>query len=89
MTNNKITELFQRHPKNPILVARDWPYPVNSVFNPGATMLPDGVTLLLCRVEDRSGHTLIIRARRGVLWQTDKTGVQPAIIVTQKGWIMG
>ena len=55
--NNQHTELFRRHKPNPILSAADWPYPVNSVFNPGATLLPDGTTLLLCRVEDRRGHS--------------------------------
>ncbi len=55
--------LFHRHPKNPILTAADWPYPANSVFNPGATLLPDGTTLLLCRVEDRRGHSHLTVAR--------------------------
>src|SRR5664279_3595487 len=47
--------LLHRHPSNPILTSRDWPYSINSVFNAGATLLQDGTTLLLCRVEDRSG----------------------------------
>src|ERR1041384_2307442 len=47
--------LLRRHPANPILSAKDWPYAINSVFNPGATRLQDGSTLLLCRVEDRRG----------------------------------
>lgn len=50
--------LFHRHEKNPILTAADWSYPAHSVFNPGASLLPDGTTLLLCRVEDRRGHQL-------------------------------
>jgi len=33
-------QLFLRFPTNPILTASDWPYEVNSVFNPGATLLP-------------------------------------------------
>ena len=56
--NNQHTELLRRHKLNPILTAADWPYPVNRVFNPGATLLPDGTTLLLCRVEDRRGLAL-------------------------------
>ena len=28
--------LFTRHPRNPILARKDWPYPINSVFNAGA-----------------------------------------------------
>jgi len=55
--------LFHRHHKNPILTAADWPYPAHSVFNPGATLLQDGTTLLLCRVEDRRGHSHFCAAR--------------------------
>ena len=55
--------LFSRHPGNPILTGKDWPYSINSVFNAGATLLPDGSTLLLCRVEDRRGHSHLCAAR--------------------------
>ena len=55
--------LFHRYEGNPILTARDWPYPVHTVFNPGATLLADGTTLLLCRVEDRRGHSHLCAAR--------------------------
>ena len=61
--NNQNLELFQRHERNPILTAAQWPYPVHSVFNPGAVLLPDGTTLLLCRVEDRRGHSHLCAAR--------------------------
>ena len=46
----------------------DWPYPVHTVFNAGATTLPDGTTLLLCRVEDRRGisHLCAARSANGV-----------------------
>jgi len=70
----KSSDLIQRHPKNPILTAQEWPYPVNSVFNPGAVLLPDNTTLLLCRVEDRSGrsHLCAARSQNGVdSWQID------------------
>lgn len=63
MRNKHHPELFRRHEANPILTAGDWPYPVNSVFNPGAVLLPDGSTLLLCRVEDRRGHSHLCAAR--------------------------
>ena len=56
-------ELFTRHSGNPVLTATDWPYESNTVFNPGATLLPDGTTLLLCRVEDRRGHSHLCAAR--------------------------
>jgi predicted GH43/DUF377 family glycosyl hydrolase len=56
------------------LTAADWTYPVNSVFNPGATLLRDGTTLLLCRVEDRRGHShlCVARSANGVdNWQIE------------------
>jgi predicted GH43/DUF377 family glycosyl hydrolase len=56
-------ELFLRHNQNPILKPSDWPYRINSVFNPGATVLADGTTLLLCRVEDRRGISHLCAAR--------------------------
>ncbi|HUJ72331.1 MAG TPA: glycosidase [Verrucomicrobiae bacterium] len=55
--------LFERYRGNPLLTAADWPYPVNTVFNAGATLLPDGTTLLLCRVEDHRGHSHLSAAR--------------------------
>ncbi len=54
---------MHRNDQNPILTAAKWPYPVNSVFNPGAQRLPDGTTLLLCRVEDRRGLSHLCAAR--------------------------
>jgi len=72
--NNQHTELFHRHKLNPILTSDDWPYPVNSVFNAGATLLKDGTTLLLCRVEDRRGlsHFCAARSANGKdSWQID------------------
>jgi predicted GH43/DUF377 family glycosyl hydrolase len=78
--NNQHPELFRRNKLNPILTAADWPYPVNSVFNPGATLLPDGTTLLLCRVESRRGHSHFCAARstNGIDgWQIDP---QPTLL---------
>jgi predicted GH43/DUF377 family glycosyl hydrolase len=64
MSKQRLHEtLFHRHPSNPILSAADWPYPIHSVFNAGATLLRDGTTLLLCRVEDRRGHSHLCAAR--------------------------
>lgn len=73
--NNLHETLFHRHPANPILTAEQWPYPVNSVFNAGATLLRDGTTLLLCRVEDRRGmsHLCAARSANGVDgWEIDQ-----------------
>lgn len=72
--------LFRRHPKNPILSAAEWPYPVHTVFNPGATLLKDGSTLLLCRCEDRRGisHFTVARSKSGVDgWEIDS---QPSFV---------
>lgn len=66
--------LFTRHVGNPILSVVHWPYPINSVFNAGATLLADGSTLLLCRVEDRRGlsHLCAARSENGVDgWKVD------------------
>jgi predicted GH43/DUF377 family glycosyl hydrolase len=74
-------ELFLRYEQNPILTAANWPYPVNSVFNPGATLLADGTTLLLCRVEDRRGHSHLCAARsaNGIdNWRIDPQPTLPA-----------
>jgi len=72
--NNPISHLLLRSPGNPILTAEHWPYRVNSVFNPGAALLADGTTLLLCRVEDRRGisHLCAARSANGIdNWQID------------------
>lgn len=72
--------LLRRHWDNPILTAADWPYPINTVFNAGATLLPDGTTLLLCRVEDRRGisHLTAARSKNGVDgWEIDP---QPTLV---------
>lgn len=60
-------QLFERYPANPILTPGQWPYTVNAVFNPGATIGHDGETVLLVRVEDRSGvsHLTVARSQDG------------------------
>ncbi len=90
--SNPNSELFHRNKQNPILTASNWPYRVNSVFNPGATLLADGTTLLLCRVEDRRGHSHLCAARsaNGIdNWQIDP---QPTLMpdpTKHPGRIMG
>lgn len=68
MKSHHFPTLLERCPINPILTAADWPYPAHTVFNPGATLLADGTTLLLCRVEDRRGisHLCAARSANGV-----------------------
>ncbi|HVN55720.1 MAG TPA: hypothetical protein VMT46_15405, partial [Anaerolineaceae bacterium] len=72
--------LVKRYSGNPILTSQMWPYPANTVFNPGATLLPDGTTLLLCRVEDFRGlsHLTAARSKDGITdWQIDR---EPTLI---------
>src|SRR6476469_4155655 len=72
--------LLLRDPGNPILTRKHWPYSINSVFNAGATLLQDGTTLLLCRVEDRRGlsHLCAARSADGVGgWVIDR---QPTLL---------
>jgi predicted GH43/DUF377 family glycosyl hydrolase len=67
------SELFRRHPANPILTAADWPGDVNVVFNPAAVQLDDE-TILLARVEARTGisHIAVARSDNGVNgWRID------------------
>jgi predicted GH43/DUF377 family glycosyl hydrolase len=73
--------LFTRCSSNPILTQEHWPYPINSVLNAGAAKLPNGDTLLLCRVEDRRGlsHLCAARSVNGVdNWQIDPQPTMPA-----------
>lgn len=60
-------EMFTRSTANPILTAEHFPKMVNSVFNPAATRFQDE-TLLLVRLEDRTGRSTLVVA-------TSKNGV--------------
>ena len=60
--SNPSAEMFHRHAGNPILTARDWPYPAHTVFNAGACQAGEE-TILLVRVEDRRGHSHLTVAR--------------------------
>ncbi len=90
MSDNPCAALFERHPQNPILTAAQWPYAVNTVFNPGAARLPDGTTLLLCRVEDRRGlsHLCAARSANGVDgWAIDAAPtLLPAVDHPEEAW---
>jgi predicted GH43/DUF377 family glycosyl hydrolase len=71
--DNVYKELFVRHLNNPILAAEDWPYPINTTFNPAATYFQNKV-LLLARVEDRRGFSHFTKAvsEKGVVnWMVD------------------
>jgi predicted GH43/DUF377 family glycosyl hydrolase len=71
------SELFRRCEVNPILRASDWPYTVNAVFNPGVARF-GGETLLLVRVEDRTGlsHLCVARSADGKVDWTIETDRQ-------------
>ncbi len=74
--------LFRRYEGNPILTAGHWPYPINSVFNPGAVAL-NGDILLLCRVEDLRGfsHLTVARSPNGLTdWTIDP---EPTLLADQ------
>ena len=84
--NNRHPEIFHRYKLNPILTAENWPYPINSVFNAGAALMPDGTSLLLCRVEDRRGlsHLCAARSANGKdNWQIDP---QPTLLPDAKNF---
>lgn len=71
--NNKKGELFTRFEGNPIITSDDWPYQINTVFNPGAALF-NGETILLARVEDRRGVSFlnVIRSKDGFTdWRID------------------
>jgi len=59
--------LFKRSDKNPIITARDLPFPAAAVLNPGAAE-HDGDVVLLLRVEDTAGYSdiYVARSRNGV-----------------------
>ncbi len=70
----KANELFKRYEGNPILTPKIWPYSINAVMNPAATILPNGETLLLNRVEDMRGfsHLTVAKSKDGFTdWQID------------------
>ncbi|AQT67267.1 Beta-1,4-mannooligosaccharide phosphorylase [Anaerohalosphaera lusitana] len=65
--------LFRRYDGNPILTVENWPYPINSVFNPAATRFKGGI-MLLNRVEDLRGfsHLTTAFSRDGLSnWEID------------------
>lgn len=82
-------ELFSRVAGNPILTASDFPKMVNAVFNPGAAVV-DGKTLLLLRVEHRTGLSslAVVTSEDGLTgWQVDLTrGLEPLRECFEEHW---
>lgn len=85
------SELFKRYEGNPILTRDIWPYPINSVFNPGAIMA-DGEVLLLNRVEDMRGfsHFTVARSKDGLTnWHIDETPtMEPDQSTDEERWAL-
>src|SRR4026207_2260514 len=85
--------LLLRHPGNPILTRKHWPYSINRGFNAGAPLaaerphrLRQGTPLLLCRIEDRRGlsHLCAARSLNGVDgWQIDR---EPTLMPNPKDY---
>ena len=77
--------LFRRHPANPILTARHWPYPVNTVFNAGAVRLEtsgeSGTFNILGEVEDFYGKRCPVD--QDINYTVDNTGSVTFELVTQ------
>ena len=72
--------LFRRFEGNPILTVDNWPYPINSVFNPAAIKV-DGEVLLLNRVEELRGfsHLTVARSKNGLTdWMIDQVPTMKA-----------
>jgi beta-1,4-mannooligosaccharide/beta-1,4-mannosyl-N-acetylglucosamine phosphorylase len=83
---NLAVTLFKRYEGNPILTADLWPYPINSVFNPGAVKI-DGEVLLLNRVEELCGfsHLTCARSKDGLTnWVIDEEPTMKADQNTQE-----
>lgn len=75
-------DLIKRFAGNPILRPESFPDGVSAVFNPGAAVV-DGHTLLLVRVEDRTGHSsfAVATSHDGLTdWQIDPArGLNPEL----------
>jgi len=72
--------LFRRYEGNPILTSDNWPYPINSVFNPAAVKV-NGEVLLLNRVEELRGfsHLTVARSKNGLSdWVIDEVPTMKA-----------
>lgn len=81
--------LLKRYPQNPIITPSDWPYQVNSTFNPAATVFQDKI-LLLVRVEDCRGfsHLTVATSKNGVdNWEIEETpALVPETDVREEQW---
>ena len=82
-------ELFTRYEGNPIIKPADFPTMVNAAFNPAAVEF-EGQTLLLVRVEDRTGLSRLVVATSDdgySGWELDtKRGIAPDQARFEEQW---
>src|SRR5882672_7974594 len=82
-------ELFTRYEGNPIIKAAAFPTMVNAAFNPAAVSF-EGQTLLLIRVEDRTGLSRLVVATSDdgfTDWNVDVTrGMAPDLSRFEEQW---
>ena len=87
--NTDPRELFRRFEGNPVITSAHLPGMVNAVFNPGATVF-EGRTLLLLRVEHRSGFSSMVVAvsDNGLTgWELDRFhGLDPRTDCFEERW---
>ncbi len=57
-------DVLRRWVRNPIITLEDIPFPCNTVFNSAVTKFGDEYIMLL-RVEDRQGHSVVLKAHSG------------------------
>jgi len=55
-------DVLRRWPDNPVIALEDIPYPCNTVFNGAVTKFKNRYIMLL-RVEDRKGHSVVVKAQ--------------------------
>lgn len=69
----RLRELFQRSPENPILEPKDMPMACKAVCNPGAVEFGEEILLLLRVINDHDRSSLVVaRSRDGVKdWQIE------------------
>ena len=82
-------ELFSRFDGNPIIKPADFSRMVNAAFNPAAVSF-EGQTLLLIRVEDRTGLSRLVVATSDdgfTDWQIDiDRGIAPDLDRFEEQW---
>jgi predicted GH43/DUF377 family glycosyl hydrolase len=76
-------DLMRRYAHNPLITGRHVPFPCNTVFNAGATMLNDEFVLLL-RVESQAGPSwfMVARSDNGIDFEVEE---RPFMMPAEEG----